>query len=164
MILAFPPQPFNLTTRCEGSCVGTVITFKNDLYYDEHLTHEAGFNIGSCTVVAEHPAEYEHDPPIQQLYCLFSVFVDHYGEIALAGVGTFDKLAVPFSLQQPLVLTHATQDRVVSVPTDETMTKYSYKFTFANTDKCEPQPLPEKETPKYEPTKEPTKRNLKPLP
>jgi hypothetical protein len=151
-----PSPVFQLDDVCEGACVGTIITFKNDLYYDEHLTHKAGSNIGTCTVVAEYPAEYEHDPAIQQLYCLYTVCIDGYGEIAVAGVGTFSLDGSTFLITASSGAYACYTGSLFSKPTDETMTKHYYKFLTANTDKCEPKPV---DTPKYEkyPTKAPTK-------
>lgn len=143
-----PSQVFQLDKTCEGSCVGTVIPFKNPLFDDEHLVYEAGYSLGHCTVVAEHPDVDPHKPYIQQMYCLFTVFINGYGEIAVAGVGTFSPDGSTFLITAASGAYACYTGSLLSKPTDETMTKYYYKFTFADTDKCEPKPVL---TPKYEP-------------
>ena len=124
---------FNLDEHCDAGayCVGTILTFKNSLYYDEHLKYPAGTNIGTCTIVAEYPAEYEHDPSIQKAYCTWSVIVDHEGEIAIQGVGTVGSLdGDVFLITAASGSYKGHEGTLLSKPTDETLLIYEYKFTF----------------------------------
>jgi hypothetical protein len=93
---------FNLDYNChEGeTCIGAVIPFKDELYLDHYLHYLAGYAIGHCILVAEHPDEHYPDDPykaIPQYYCLFSAVIEYKdkdtyatceGEIAFAGYGT----------------------------------------------------------------------------
>jgi hypothetical protein len=90
---------FNLDYYCpEGKkCIGAVIPFKNDLYLDHYYHYPAGYAIGHCILVAEHPDEHYPDDPIPQYYCLFTTVLEYKdkdtyatceGEIAFAGYGT----------------------------------------------------------------------------
>jgi hypothetical protein len=83
---------FNLDYECpEGEkCVGAVIPFKSDLYLDHYFHYKAGYSIGYCILVANHPKN--------QYYCVFNTVIDYKehkgdyceykGEIAYAGYGT----------------------------------------------------------------------------
>jgi hypothetical protein len=93
---------FNLDYNCpDGTkCVGAVIPFKNELYLDHYFHYLAGYSIGHCILVAEHPDEHYPDDPykaIPQYYCLFTTVLEYEdkdtkaiceGEIAFAGYGT----------------------------------------------------------------------------
>jgi hypothetical protein len=74
-----------------------VIPFKDELYLDHYLHYLAGYTIGHCILVAEHPDEHYPDKAIPQYYCLFSAVIEYKdkdtyatceGEIAFAGYGT----------------------------------------------------------------------------
>jgi len=75
---------FNLDKHCEEDklCVGAVMPFKDILYFDKHKEHPAGFLIGYSIIVTDHP--------VLEMYCVFSIVVDHVGEIAFAGSAKLD--------------------------------------------------------------------------
>lgn len=65
-------------------CTGSVFTFKNTVYFDLHFEYVAGFLVGYCTVVADHP---DIEP-----YCVYTTVLDYEvdhtpfkAEIAVAG-------------------------------------------------------------------------------
>lgn len=117
---------FNLDEHCDPHeyCVGTVIPFKNDLFYDAHLDPHsyAGYEIGHCIVVADHP--------VLQFYCLFSVFIDHKGQIALQGYGTLSAEGSTFLITAAAGEYEAFKGSLDATPTDETNEKYFLKFEF----------------------------------
>ncbi len=74
-----------------------MIPFKNELYLDHYYHYPAGFAIGHCIFVAEHPDEHDPHVLIAQYYCLFTTVLEYEdketgaiceGEIAYAGYGT----------------------------------------------------------------------------
>jgi hypothetical protein len=82
-------QLFNLnkTHPCgdnEIPCVGAVLPFKDPLYFDKYFHYPAGFIIGHCIIVAEHPYPY--------MYCEISFVVEekHEFELALQGYATLN--------------------------------------------------------------------------
>ena len=77
-------QLFNLnqTHPCNENkipCIGAVLPFKDPLYFDKYFHYPAGFLIGQCIIVAEHPHPY--------MYCDFSLVIEekHEFELALQG-------------------------------------------------------------------------------
>ena len=110
---------FNLDKHChpDAYCVGTVVPFKNKVYYDKHLTHFAGYSVGQCIVVHTH-----------LFYCTSSVDVEHKGEIAVQGFGDLGPDGTTFLITAASGIYEGEEGTLTSTP-DDTKSKY-YKYSF----------------------------------
>lgn len=114
---------YDLDAHCEVSpCVGTVIVFKNKLYYDAHFEHFAGVALGQCIVVAEHP-----DP---LFYCVYTSVVEDHGEIAVQGYGSQSPDGSTFLITAAADEYAGLGGSLTSTPLNEENTKYLYEFEF----------------------------------
>jgi len=113
---------FNLDDHCDPAayCVGTIIPFVSNVYYDKHLEHYAGTTKGTCVAVADHP--------VLEFYCVFTVAVEHEGEIALQGSLADSADGTTFLITAASGSYKGEEGTLKYTPKDENITKYSFTF------------------------------------